>query len=61
MDSQQCKIQENAMYKVDSISSSEEGDDDDTANTVSSSINVDNIETDDPVFHGLLQDVTSKS
>ena len=62
MDSQQCKNQEYATYKVDSISSSEEGDDDDDmANTVSSSGNVDSIETVDPVFHGLLQDVTSKS
>ena len=61
MDSQQCNIQENAMYKVDSISSSEEGDDDDVANTVISSRNVDNIETVDPVFHSLLQDATSKS
>ena len=61
MDSQQCNIQENAMYKVDSISSSEEGDDDDVANTVISSRNVDNIETVDPIFHSLLQDATSKS
>ena len=49
------------IYKVDFIISSEEGDDDYTATTVSSSINMDNIEIDDPVFHGLLQDATSKS
>ena len=61
MDSQQCNIQENSMYKVDSISSSEERDDDDTANTVISSRNVDSIETVDPVFHNLLQDAISKS
>ena len=43
------------------LGGSEEGDDDDMANTVSSSRNVDSIETVDPVFHGILQDVTSKS
>ena len=48
MDSQQCKIQEDATCRVDSIcvcNVGDKGDDDDKANTVSSSINVDNIET----------------
>ena len=48
MDSQQCKIQEDAICRVDSIcicNVGDKGDDDDTANTISSSINVDNIET----------------
>ena len=48
MDSQQHEIQEETTYKMDSICScnfSNKGDNDNTANTVSSSINVDKIET----------------
>ena len=50
MDSQ-CRIQEDAMCRVDSIGGycnvGDEGDDDNTANTISSSINMNNIETKD--------------
>ena len=45
MDSQQRGFQEDAMYTVDFICCFHSNVDDDTANTVSSSINVDNIET----------------
>ena len=48
MDSQQCRIQEDSTCIVGSICGcniSDEGDDYDTANTISSSINVDNIES----------------
>ena len=48
MDPQQCRIQEDAMCRVGFICScnvSDKGDDDDTVDTFSSSINMDNIET----------------
>ena len=48
MDSHQCRIQEDAMGRVDFIcgcNNGDEGNDDDTANTFSSSINMCNIET----------------
>ena len=48
MDSQQQGIQEDATCRVDSncsCNASDEGDDEDTANNVSSNINMDNIET----------------
>ena len=48
MDSQQHRIQEDTTCRVDSICTCnvvDEGDDDDTANTISNSVNVDNIET----------------
>ena len=49
MDLQQCRIQEDATYRVDSICGCnvcDEWDNDSTANTVSSSsVNVNNIET----------------
>ena len=47
MDSQQCGIQEDAMCRMYSIcycSVGDKGDNDDTANTVSSNISMDNIE-----------------
>ena len=48
MDSQQCGNQEDATCRVDSTcfcNIDDKGDDDCTANTVSSSINMDNIQT----------------
>ena len=48
MESQQCEIQEDVMCTVDSIFGCNIGDeegDDNTANSISNSINVDNIET----------------
>ena len=48
MDSHQCRIQEDAISRVDFIcdcNNGDEGNVDDTANTVSSSINMGNIET----------------
>ena len=48
MDSQQCRIQEDTMCRVDAICSCNVGnerDDDNTVNNISSNINMDNIET----------------
>ena len=48
MDSQQCGIQKDATCREDSIccfNISDEGNDDDTANTISSSINIRNLKT----------------